>query len=137
MSEQRSIRILIAKPGLDGHDRGAKVIARSLRDAGMEVIYTGLRQTPEMIAEAALQEDVDLVGLSILSGAHMTLIPRIREVMDAHELQDIPIIVGGIIPDEDRAELEKHGVKGVFGPGSSTEEIARRIREIVGEAAPE
>lgn len=132
MSE-RAVRVLIAKPGLDGHDRGAKVIARALRDAGMEVIYTGLRQTPEMIAEAALQEDVDIVGLSILSGAHMTLVPRIREVMDTNELSDVPIVLGGIIPDEDRAALAGLGVKGVFGPGSSTEEIAKRIREIVAE----
>ena len=127
----RAIRILIAKPGLDGHDRGAKVIARSLRDAGMEVIYTGLRQTPEMIAEAALQEDVDVVGLSILSGAHMTLVPRIREVMNAHDLADVPIILGGIIPDDDRAALAEFGVAGIFGPGSSTEDIAEQIRQIV------
>lgn len=133
MTDQRAIRILIAKPGLDGHDRGAKVIARALRDAGMEVIYTGLRQTPEMITEAALQEDVDVVGLSILSGAHMTLVPRIREVMNAAGLSDVPIILGGIIPDEDKAELAKVGVKGMFGPGSSTEEIAAHIRKIVGE----
>ncbi len=128
---ERPIRVLIAKPGLDGHDRGAKVIARALRDAGMEVIYTGLRQTPEMIAEAALQEDVDVVGLSILSGAHMTLVPRIREVMNAHELGDIPLIIGGIIPDDDKAKLVDMGVMGIFGPGSSTEEITTRIREIV------
>jgi methylmalonyl-CoA mutase C-terminal domain/subunit len=127
----RAIRVLIAKPGLDGHDRGAKVIARSLRDAGMEVIYTGLRQTPEMIAEAALQEDVDVVGLSILSGAHMTLVPRIREVMNAHDLADVPIILGGIIPDDDRAALAEYGVAGIFGPGSSTETIAEQIRQIV------
>lgn len=130
-SPAQAIRILIAKPGLDGHDRGAKVIARALRDAGMEVIYTGLRQTPEMIAEAALQEDVDVVGLSILSGAHMTLVPRIREVMNQHELADIPIIVGGIIPDDDKPKLMDLGVAGIFGPGASTEEIAARIREIV------
>src|SRR5690349_13708466 len=97
-----AVRVLIAKPGLDGHDRGAKVIARALRDAGMEVIYTGLRQTPEMIAEAALQEDVDVVGLSILSGAHMALVPRIREVMNANGLEDVPLIIGGIIPDDDK-----------------------------------
>jgi len=127
----RAIRVLIAKPGLDGHDRGAKVIARSLRDAGMEVIYTGLRQTPEMIAEAARQEDVDVVGLSILSGAHMTLVPRIREVMNAHDLADVPIILGGIIPDDDRAALAEYGVAGIFGPGSSTENIAEQIRQIV------
>lgn len=131
MNEQRAIRILIAKPGLDGHDRGAKVIARALRDAGMEVIYTGLRQTPEMIAEAALQEDVDLVGLSILSGAHNTLVPRIREVMNSRGLEDVPLILGGIIPDDDKVELEKFGVAGIFGPGSSTQDIAMRIRSIV------
>lgn len=128
----RAIRVLIAKPGLDGHDRGAKVIARALRDAGMEVIYTGLRQTPEMIAEAALQEDVDLVGLSILSGAHLALIPRIREVMTAHDLEDVPIVVGGIIPDADRDALYAAGVKSVFGPGTATEEVIKQIRAILG-----
>ncbi len=127
----RAPRVLIAKPGLDGHDRGAKVIARALRDAGMEVIYTGLRQTPEMIAEAALQEDVDVVGLSILSGAHLTLVPRIREVMDAAELADVPIIVGGIIPEEDKDALMQAGVAGVFGPGTSTEEIRDFIHALV------
>jgi methylmalonyl-CoA mutase C-terminal domain/subunit len=125
-----AIRILIAKPGLDGHDRGAKVIARALRDAGMEVIYTGLRQTPEMIAEAALQEDVDLVGLSILSGAHMTLVPRIREVMNAHGLTDVPLMIGGIIPDEDKPALQALGVQGIFGPGTSTDEIVRFINDL-------
>ncbi len=128
---ERVVRILIAKPGLDGHDRGAKVIARALRDAGFEVIYTGLRQTPEMIAEAALQEDVDIVGLSILSGAHLTLVPRIRETMDAEELGDDPWVVGGIIPDEDRPALEEVGVKGVFGPGTPTDEIIGCIRKII------
>lgn len=123
MTTIRGVRVLIAKPGLDGHDRGAKVIARALRDAGMEVIYTGLRQTPEMIAEAALQEDVDVVGLSILSGAHMTLVPRVREAMDARDLKDIPVLVGGIIPDDDRDALMKMGVAGVFGPGTPTDEI--------------
>jgi methylmalonyl-CoA mutase, C-terminal domain len=127
----RAARVLIAKPGLDGHDRGAKVIARALRDAGMEVIYTGLRQTPQMIAEAALQEDVDVVGLSILSGAHLTLVPRVREAMDAADLQDVPIIVGGIIPAEDREALAKHGVIGVFGPGTSTEEIRDFINGVI------
>jgi methylmalonyl-CoA mutase C-terminal domain/subunit len=131
MTQSQNIRVLIAKPGLDGHDRGAKVIARALRDAGFEVIYTGLRQTPEMIAEAALQEDVDVVGLSILSGAHMTLIPRIREVMNANELQDIPIIVGGIIPQEDKVQLQAYGVTGIFGPGTKLEAISTHIREIV------
>ncbi len=128
---KKNIRILIAKPGLDGHDRGAKVIARALRDAGFEVIYTGLRQTPEMIAEAALQEDVDVVGLSILSGAHMALVPKIREVMNANELADVPIILGGIIPDEDKPALELMGVKGIFGPGTNTEVIVERINSIV------
>ncbi len=127
-----AIRVLIAKPGLDGHDRGAKVIARALRDAGMEVIYTGLRQTPEMIAEAALQEDVDVVGLSILSGAHMALVPRIRQEMDANGLNDISIIVGGIIPDDDISALSEMGVAAVFGPGTSTENIVTRIRELIG-----
>jgi methylmalonyl-CoA mutase C-terminal domain/subunit len=127
----RAARVLIAKPGLDGHDRGAKVIARALRDAGMEVIYTGLRQTPSMIAEAALQEDVDVVGLSILSGAHMSLVPRIREAMNELELDDVPIIVGGIIPDEDRPALEKLGVVGVFGPGTTTETIRDFINNLI------
>jgi methylmalonyl-CoA mutase, C-terminal domain len=127
----RAARVLIAKPGLDGHDRGAKVIARALRDAGMEVIYTGLRQTPQMIAEAALQEDVDVVGLSILSGAHMTLVPRIRDAMNESELNDIPIIVGGIIPDEDKEALKAVGVVAVFGPGTSTEEIRDFINALV------
>ncbi|MBZ0296366.1 MAG: cobalamin B12-binding domain-containing protein [Anaerolineae bacterium] len=127
----RAIRVLIAKPGLDGHDRGAKVIARALRDAGMEVIYTGLRQTPEMISEAALQEDVDVVGLSILSGAHLALVPRIRQTMDTNGLHDVPIIVGGIIPDEDRTKLAEMGVSAVFGPGTNTEEIVRRIEQLI------
>lgn len=127
----RAIRVLIAKPGLDGHDRGAKVIARALRDSGMEVIYTGLRQTPEMIANAALQEDVDVVGLSILSGAHMALVPRIREVMNAQGLEDVFLIIGGIIPDEDKTALTEMGVQGIFGPGTSTEEIAQYIRDLI------
>ena len=127
----RAARILIAKPGLDGHDRGAKVIARALRDAGMEVIYTGLRQTPQMIAEAALQEDVDVVGLSILSGAHMTLVPRIREAMNESELSDVPIIMGGIIPDDDKEALAELGVVGVFGPGTSTEYIRDFINDMI------
>ena len=127
----RAARVLIAKPGLDGHDRGAKVIARALRDAGMEVIYTGLRQTPAMIAEAALQEDVDVVGLSILSGAHMTLVPRVREAMNESDLNDVPIIVGGIIPDEDKVALAEHGVAAVFGPGTSTEVIRDFINGLI------
>jgi methylmalonyl-CoA mutase, C-terminal domain len=125
------IRVLIAKPGLDGHDRGAKVIARALRDAGMEVIYTGLRQTPEMIAEAALQEDVDCVGLSILSGAHMALVPRIRQVMNENGLQDVALLIGGIIPDEDIAGLKAMGVSGVFGPGTNTADIITHIRQLM------
>ena len=127
-----AIRVLIAKPGLDGHDRGAKVIARALRDAGMEVIYTGLRQTPEMIAEAALQEDVDIVGLSILSGAHLALVPRIRQEMDANGLQDVALLVGGIVPDDDIQVLREMGVSAVFGPGTSTENIVTRIKELMG-----
>ena len=117
------IRIIIAKPGLDGHDRGAKVIARALRDAGMEVIYTGLRQTPEMIAAAAQQEDADIVGLSILSGAHMSIVPRVREAMNQAGLHDVPILLGGIIPDADRESLRDYGVAAVFGPGTSTQDI--------------
>jgi methylmalonyl-CoA mutase C-terminal domain/subunit len=123
----RKIRVLIAKPGLDGHDRGAKVVARALRDAGMEVIYTGLRQTPEMIVEAALQEDVDVVGLSILSGAHMTLLPRIVSLLKENGLDDVLVLAGGIIPDEDVPALNEMGVRGIFGPGTSTEEIVKFI----------
>jgi len=130
MNEKR-LRILIAKPGLDGHDRGAKVIARALRDAGMEVIYTGLRQTPEMIVEAALQEDVDAVGLSILSGAHMTLVPRVVEGLHEAGLNCVKVFVGGIIPDEDALVLKGLGVAGIFGPGSNTQEIAAFIRRQV------
>jgi len=118
------VRVLIAKLGLDGHDRGAKVIARALRDAGMEVIYTGLRQTPEMIAEAALQEDVDVVGISMLSGAHLALLPRITELLCESDMEDVLIIAGGIIPDEDVPLLKESGVRAVFGPGTSTSEIA-------------
>lgn len=127
----RKIRVLIAKPGLDGHDRGAKVVARALRDAGMEVIYTGIRQTPEMIAEAALQEDVDVVGLSILSGAHMALCPRVVELLRAQDMDDVVVLVGGIIPDDDVEPLKKLGIKGVFGPGTSTQEIIEFIRSSV------
>ena len=129
--EEPQIRVLVAKPGLDGHDRGAKVIARALRDAGMEVIYTGLRQTPEMIAEAALQEDVHIVGLSVLSGAHMTLVPRVLELL-AHQGQThVRVMLGGIIPDEDRPRLKELGVAGVFGPGTSTQTIVKQFREAV------
>ncbi len=127
MSER--LRILIAKPGLDGHDRGAKVIARALRDAGMEVIYTGLRQTPEMIVEAALQEDVNGVGLSILSGAHMTLVPRVAEGLREAGLEHVKIFVGGIVPNEDVPALEELGVAGIFGPGANTQVISEFIRE--------
>ena len=126
-----SIRVLVAKPGLDGHDRGAKVVARALRDAGMEVIYTGLRQTPEMIAEAALHEDVDVVGLSILSGAHMALAPRILELLKANGQTDVQVFIGGIVPDEDIPRLKEMGVAGVFGPGASTDDIIREVRDAV------
>jgi methylmalonyl-CoA mutase C-terminal domain/subunit len=128
-SMDKKIRILIAKPGLDGHDRGAKVIARALRDAGMEVIYTGLRQTPEMIVESALQEDVNAIGLSILSGAHMTLLPRIVELLKANYLDDVLVFAGGIIPDEDIAPLKAAGIRGVFGPGANTDDVVKFIRE--------
>jgi methylmalonyl-CoA mutase C-terminal domain/subunit len=128
MSE-RPIRVLIAKPGLDGHDRGAKVVARALRDAGMEVIYTGIRQTPEMIVEAALQEDVDVIGLSILSGAHMDLFPRIVELAKQKGLDDALFVCGGIVPSEDLAQLKAMGFAGVFGPGASTQDIAAFIRD--------
>lgn len=127
----RKIRVLVAKPGLDGHDRGAKVIARALRDAGMEVIYTGLRQTPEMIAEAALQEDVDVVGLSILSGAHMTLVPRVLELLKANGQADVKVYLGGIIPDEDVPKLKALGVAGVYGPGAPSEAIINDIRTVI------
>jgi methylmalonyl-CoA mutase C-terminal domain/subunit len=127
MQETRKIRVLIAKPGLDSHDRGAKVVARALRDAGMEVIYTGLRQTPEQIAETALQEDVDVIGLSILSGAHKTLFPRIMELLEQKELTDVMVFAGGIIPEEDVPELKKLGIKGIFGPGTTTETIIRYV----------
>jgi methylmalonyl-CoA mutase C-terminal domain/subunit len=127
----RKIRVLIAKPGLDGHDRGAKVVARALRDAGMEVIYTGLRQTPEMVTEAALQEDVDVIGLSILSGAHMALMPRVLELLKANDQEQVRVFLGGIIPDEDVPRLMEIGVVGVYGPGTSTEDIIRDVRQAV------
>jgi len=120
---EQKIRILVAKPGLDGHDRGAKIVARALRDAGMEVIYTGLRQTPEMIAEAAVQEDVDVIGLSILSGAHLELFPLILEQLKAKGIQNVPVISGGIIPEEDIPELQSIGIRTIFGPGTPTTEI--------------
>jgi len=126
---ERKIRVLIAKPGLDGHDRGAKVICRALRDAGMEVIYTGLRRTPEEIVNAAIQEDVDVIGLSILSGAHNILFPRIMELLKEKGAADIPVIAGGIIPDKDIPFLKKIGIKEIFLPGSSTEDIVHWIQE--------
>ncbi|MDP8925181.1 MAG: cobalamin B12-binding domain-containing protein [Chloroflexota bacterium] len=129
------MRVLIAKPGLDGHDRGAKVIARALRDAGFEVIYTGIRQTPEMIAEAALQEDVDAVGISILSGAHGTLIPKIMEALRVRDMADVPVWVGGIIPEADVAALRALGVRAVFGPGSPTSETVEFVRSLEAERA--
>jgi len=131
MTERHPLRVLIAKPGLDGHDRGAKVIARALRDAGFEVIYTGLHQTPEMIAEAALQEDVDAVGLSVLSGAHMTLFPEVMRLLKDRGGEDIAVFGGGIIPEDDAAKLREAGVKEIFTPGASTEDIVKWLRENV------
>ena len=128
---ERKIRVLVAKPGLDGHDRGAKVVARALRDAGMEVIYTGLRQTPEMVAEAALQEDVDVVGLSILSGAHLVLVPRIVELVRQNGQKDVLFFVGGIIPEEDIPVLINAGVRAVYGPGTSTVKIIEDVKQFV------
>lgn len=127
MSE-RKIRVLVAKPGLDGHDRGAKVVARALRDAGFEVIYTGIRQTPEMIAEAALQEDVDVIGISLLSGAHMTLFPRIMELMKKNQMNEVLLLGGGTIPPEEAKQLEEMGVGKIFGPGTDTRDIIEFIR---------
>ena len=125
------IRILIAKPGLDGHDRGAKIIARALRDAGMEVIYTGLRQSPMMIVETAMQEDVNAIGISILSGAHQVLVPRIINLLREKDLANVPLFVGGIIPENDVDELLRLGVAGVFGPGTSTSDIVSVVQEVV------
>lgn len=133
VAANRKVRVLIAKPGLDGHDRGAKVVARALRDAGMEVIYTGLRQTPEQIAEAALQEDVDVVGLSCLSGAHMTLFPKVVELLKKEGASDIVVVGGGIIPEDDRTELERRGLYETFGPGASTDTIVETVRRAVEE----
>jgi len=127
----RPIRVLVAKPGLDGHDRGAKVIARALRDAGMEVIYTGLRQTPEMIVNAALQEDVQVIGLSILSGAHRAIVPRVLELLREKGLDDVKLIIGGIVPDDEADELKKQGVAAVFQPGASLDSIVQFIRSAV------
>ena len=129
MAGEKKIRVLAAKPGLDGHDRGVKVICYALRDAGMEVVYTGIRQTPEMIAEAALQEDVDVVGMSILSGAHMALFPRVLDLLRQNGMDDVLVVAGGIIPDEDVAALKQMGIQGVFGPGTPTDAIVEFIRE--------
>jgi methylmalonyl-CoA mutase, C-terminal domain len=126
--DERKTRVLVAKPGLDGHDRGAKVVARALRDAGMEVVYTGIRQTPEMIVEAALQEDVDVVGISVLSGAHMALCPRIMDLLREQGMSDVLVLVGGIVPPDDAERLRELGVRGVFGPGTSTQDIIRFIK---------
>ncbi|MFQ5827433.1 MAG: cobalamin B12-binding domain-containing protein [Dehalococcoidia bacterium] len=134
MAEEARIRVLIAKPGLDGHDRGAKVVARALRDAGMEVIYTGIRQTPAMIAEAALQEDVDMVGLSILSGAHLELFPMVFQELGARGLDGVSVFAGGIIPEEDRTKLKAIGVQEIFGPGAATSQIVEAVRKGVAEA---
>ena len=133
MGDERPIRVLVAKPGLDGHDRGAKIIARAFRDAGMEVIYTGIRQTPEMIAEAALQEDVDVVGLSILSGAHMELFPRVIDALKQRGItaDDVLLLAGGIIPDDDAPALKELGFKAIYGPGSDTREMIEFVRQHV------
>lgn len=131
----KRIRVLVAKPGLDGHDRGAKVIARALRDAGMEVIYTGLRQTPEMIVNAALQEDVQVIGLSILSGAHNAIVPRVLDLLRQQDMTDVLVIVGGIVPDDDAARLKQQGVAAVFQPGASLEQIVEFIRSSVKQPA--
>ncbi len=131
MTREGTIKVIIAKPGLDGHDRGAKVVARALRDAGMEVVYTGIRQTPEMIAETALQEDADVVGLSILSGAHLELFPRVAEELKKRGMDDVVMFGGGIIPKEDIPALEKLGFKGIFGPGASTLDIVEWVRKNV------
>ncbi len=128
MATESKIRVLVAKPGLDGHDRGAKVIARALRDAGMEVIYTGLRQTPEMIVNAALQEDVNVIGLSILSGAHNAIVPRVMDLLREHKMDDVMVLVGGIIPDQDVERLKQAGVAGIFQPGTPMDHIIQLIR---------
>ena len=131
MTTDRKIRVLVAKPGLDGHDRGAKVIARALRDAGMEVIYTGLRQTPEMIVNASLQEDVDVIGLSILSGAHNAIVPRVIDLMKQHKMDDVLVVVGGTIPEQDIESLKKAGVAAIFGPGTPISATVDFIRQNV------
>jgi len=127
---QKRIRVLLAKPGLDGHDRGVRVVARALQDAGAEVIYTGLHQTPKQVVDAALQEDVDVVGLSILSGAHNTLVPEILELMNAEGMNDVPVLLGGTIPDDDRPGLQAMGVAAVLGPGTSMREVVKLVREL-------
>ncbi|RJP69152.1 MAG: cobalamin B12-binding domain-containing protein [Candidatus Abyssobacteria bacterium SURF_17] len=132
MKQEKKIRVLVAKPGLDGHDRGAKVVAAALRDAGMEVIYSGLHQTPEMVVETAVQEDVDAIGLSILSGAHMTLFKKVKELLDARGAQHIVLTGGGIIPEEDKDELLKIGISALFGPGTTTKEIVDFIKRACG-----
>ena len=129
---EKKIRVLVAKPGLDGHDRGAKIVARALRDAGMEVIYTGLHQVPERIVEAAIQEDVHVIGLSLLSGAHMTLIPDVIDLLEQNDASDIIVLAGGIIPQEDAERLKKMGVDKTFGPGTPTDEIVKYIRDNIG-----
>src|SRR5690348_9932271 len=131
MAEQRKIRVLVAKPGLDGHDRGAKVLARALRDAGMEVIYTGIRQTPQMIVEAAIQEDVDAILMSILSGAHMAIFPKVMELLKENGVDDVLVMAGGILPDEDLPVIEAMGIQGCYGPGTPTEEIINFVRNNV------
>jgi methylmalonyl-CoA mutase C-terminal domain/subunit len=131
MANERKIRVVVAKPGLDGHDRGAKVIARALRDAGMEVIYTGLRQTPEMIVNAALQEDVDVIGLSILSGAHNAIVPRVLELLRQNKMDDVLVVLGGTIPEQDIEPLKQAGVAAIFGPGTLMEDIIQFIRKNV------
>ena len=131
MAGEQKIRVLVAKPGLDGHDRGAKVIARALRDAGMEVIYTGLRQTPEMVVNAALQEDVHVIGLSILSGAHNAIVPRVMDLLKQNKMEDVLVLVGGIIPDQDITQLKQAGVAGIFQPGTAMDEIITFIKSNV------
>jgi methylmalonyl-CoA mutase C-terminal domain/subunit len=135
MANDTKLKIIIAKPGLDGHDRGAKVVARALRDAGYEVVYTGIRQTPEMIAETALQEDADMIGLSILSGAHLELFPRVVEQLKARGMDDVVLFAGGIIPDDDREQLARMGFKGIFGPGASTLDIIDWVKNNMPESA--
>jgi methylmalonyl-CoA mutase C-terminal domain/subunit len=135
VTEQRQPRVLIAKPGLDGHDRGAKVVARALEDAGFDVTYTGIRQTPEMIAETASRKDVDAIGLSILSGSHMELFPLVMQALKEKELEDVAVFAGGILPKEDYPKLEEMGLRGIFGPGSSLKDIVEFVRQVTDERA--